>query len=225
MAKPTGLVLLAAVLAGCSTLTGGRAVPADADGPRPVTASILHRVLLDPATLNDIMGESAMTVKDTGTQLLDDSAQFPDRACMIAWTPAEQTVYADTGWTAVITQTLSEIPGRSEHFVIQAVVSFGSRAQSAAFFQHAARQWTECGERTFKVNRGRAETSWTFGPVATADSALWMTQRQDRGAGWSCQRGLRVSNNVAIDVLACKFYASDEAMTIVGGIDARLPSV
>jgi hypothetical protein len=34
-----------------------------------------------------------------------------------------------------------------------------------------------------------------------------------------------VANNVAIDVLACKLYVSDEAVTIANGIDARLPSV
>ena len=34
-----------------------------------------------------------------------------------------------------------------------------------------------------------------------------------------------VSNNVAVDVLACRFGVGDEAVTIAHGIDTRLPSV
>lgn len=232
MAKPTamvrsGLPLVCAVLAGCSVLTGGQPAPADADGPRPVAGSALRGALLDSAEINDIMGASGMTIRDTRLRLFDGSPQFTDRTCMVAWTPAEQTVYAHTGWTAAVAQTLSEIPGRSRHFVVQAVVDFPSRADAHAFFANTVQKWTPCGDQTFITNRGGgdANAAWTFDSVSNAASTLWMTQRQDHGSGWSCQRALRVSNNVAIDVLACKFYAADEAVTIVHGIDARLPSV
>jgi hypothetical protein len=223
----SGLMLACSVLTGCSVLTDGRAVPADTDGPRPVRASALHDVLLDTDTVNEIMGASDMTVKSARTQLFDDSPQFADRDCMAAWTPIEQTVYAHTGWTAMVAQTLLEAPGASDHFVIQAVVDFPSRGDAHNFFDHIAQKWTPCGDRTFVTSRdgGDINSSWTFDAVSNADSTLWMTQTQDNSPGWSCQRALRVSNNVAIDVLACKFYAADEAVTIVQGIDARLPSV
>lgn len=232
MATPTavvrsGLMLVGAVLAGCSVLTGGDPLPADTDGPRPVRASALRDALLDSTEISDIMGTSGMTIRDTRLRLFDGSLQFTDRACMAAWTPAEQTVYAHTGSTAVVAQTLSETPGRSSHFVVQAAVDFPSRADAAAFFANTAQKWTLCGNQTFVTKRGGgdASASWTFDSVSKADSTLWMTQRQENGSGWSCQRALRVSNNIAIDALACKFYAADEAVTIVHGIDARLPSV
>ncbi len=220
------LMLAWAVLTGCSVRSGGRAVPADNEGPRPVPASALHDALLAGYTVNDIMGASRMGVQETRSRMFDGSPQFADRGCMVAWTPAEQTVYAHSGWTAVVAQTLSETAAKPNHFVIQAAVTFASRRNADDFFTRTAQRWAACGEKSFVSKRGRGEAggSWTFDAVSSAESTLWMTQRQDRSSGWSCQRALRVVNNVAIDVLACKFYAADEAVTITHGIDARLPS-
>jgi hypothetical protein len=119
-----------------------------------------------------------------------------------------------------------EVLGASDHFVIQAVVDFPSRKDARQFFDETAQNWTPCGDRSFTTSRGGdTDAVWTFEAVSNADSTLWMTQRQKNSPGWTCQRALRVTNNVAIDVLACKLFASDEAVTIVDGIDARLPSV
>ncbi|MEO6795280.1 MAG: sensor domain-containing protein [Mycobacterium sp.] len=218
------LVLACAVLAGCSKVTGGRAVPADHDGPRPVAASTLPDLLLEASTVSDIMGAPGMRVDDSRSRMFDAGRQFPDRDCMAAWMPVEQSVYGDTNWAATVAQTLSE--SALDHFVIQAATVFASRADAQGFFDATARRWAPCGERTFATSKdGYADTPWTFDAVADVDSTLWMTQHQDDSAGWSCQRALRVANNVAIDVLACKLYVSDEAVTIANGIDARLPSV
>lgn len=218
------LVLACAVTAGCSRVTDGVAVPADHDGPRPVAASTLPDLLLDASTVSDIMGTAGMRVNDSRTRMFDAGRQFLDRACMPAWMPVEQSVYADTGWTATLAQTLTE--SALDHFVIQAVTVFGSRGDAQSFFDDTTRRWMPCGERTFKTSKdGYSDTPWTFDVVSDVDSTVWMTQHQDDSAGWSCQRALRVANNVAIDVLACKLYVSDEAVTIANGIDARLPSV
>lgn len=220
----TGLVLACAVLTGCSTVTGGLAVPADHDGPRPVAASVLPDLLLEAATVSEIMGSDAMRVKDSRSRMFDARKQFPDPDCMAAWMPVEQSVYADTNWTATVAQTLTE--SALDHFVIQAVTVFVSRDDAQNFFDATARGWALCGQRTFNTTKdGDGDTPWTFDVVADIDSTVWMTQHQDDSAGWSCQRALRVANNVAIDVLACKLYVGDEAVTIANGIDARLPSV
>jgi hypothetical protein len=218
------LVLACAVVAACTRLTGGHAVPADHDGPRPVAASTLPDLLMEASTVSDIMGSVGMRVTDARTRMFDSGKQFPDRDCMAAWTPVEQSVYADTHWTATIVQTLSE--AALDHFVIQAVTAFHTRGDAQNFFDATARGWTPCGERSFTTSKdGYSDTPWTFDVVADVDSTVWMTQHQNDSAGWSCQRALRVANNVAIDVLACKLYVSDEAVTIANGIDARLPSV
>lgn len=218
------LVLAAAVLANCVRATGGVAVPADQDGPRPVTAAMLPELLLKPTTVNDIMGADGLRVKDSRTQMFDSGRQFPDHNCLAAWMPVEKSVYAGADWTATLTQTLTERAG--DHFVIQAATVFATRDEARRFFDATARGWNSCGERTFAtLKNGRRDASWTFDRVADVDSTVWMTQHQDDSAGWSCQRALRVTNNVAIDVLACKLYVSDEAVTIAHGIDARVPSV
>lgn len=218
------LVLACAVVAGCSRVTGGLAIPADHDGPRPVASSMLTELLLEASTVSDIMGSADMRVKDSRSRMFDAGRQFPDPDCMAAWMPAEKTVYSDADWTATIAQTLTE--SALDHFVIQAATVFANRDAAQGFFDATARHWNPCGERTFATSKdGYADTPWTFDRVADVDSTVWMTQHQDDSAGWSCQRALRVSNNVAIDVLACKLYISDEAVTIANGIDARLPSV
>lgn len=218
------LVLACVVMSGCTRTTGGRAVPADHDGPRPVAASALPDLLLDAATVSDIMSAPAMRVTDARTKMFDEGKKFADSACLVAWMPAERSVYADTDWTSTMVQSLSE--STLDHYVIQAATVFRDRDQARRFFDDTARRWIPCGERTFGArNEGYTETSWTFDVVTDVDSTVWMTQHQDDSAGWSCQRALRVSNNVAIDVLACKLYVSDEGVTIVNGIDARLPSV
>lgn len=218
------LVLACAVAAGCARVTGGRAVPADNNGPLPVAASMLPDLLLDAGTVGDIMGSSGMRVNDARTRMFDAGKQFPERDCMAAWMPVEQSVYAGTDWSATIAQSLSE--SEPDHFVVQAATVFASRGDAQGFFDATARRWTPCGERTFTTSKdGYTDTPWTFDTVSDVDSTLWMTQHQDDSAGWSCQRALRVANNVAIDVLACKLYVSDEAVTIANGIDARLPSV
>lgn len=221
------LVLVCAMSVGCSAVTGGRPVAADSEGPRTVLPSALPEVLLDAGIVNEIMGASGMTVKDSRSRPFDAGRQFPDRSCMAAWTPAEQSVYADSDWTAVFAQTLVEAIGAPDHFVVQAVTAFGSRDAAHDFFDATAAQWTRCGNRTFATGRdgGAGTTSWTFDEVADIDATVWMTQKQDDSPGWSCQRALRVSNNVAIDVLACKLFAADEAVTIAHTIDSRLPSV
>lgn len=218
------LVLACAVVAGCSRVTDGLAVPADHDGPRPVAASMLADLLLDASTVSDIMGSAGMRVKDSRSRMFDSGRQFPDQDCMVAWMPVEQSVYAGSNWTATIVQTLSE--AALDHFVVQAATVFADRADAQSFFEATARRWAPCGERSFTTTKdGYGDTPWTFDAVTDVDSTVWMTQHQDDSAGWSCQRALRVANNVAIDVLACKLYVIDEAVTIANGIDAQLPSV
>ncbi|CAJ1493782.1 sensor domain-containing protein [[Mycobacterium] kokjensenii] len=216
------LVLACAVPTGCARVTAGLAVPADHDGPRPVPASMLPDLLLEATTVGDIMGSPAMRVKDSRSRMFDVGPQFPDADCMPAWMPVEKSVYAGTDWSATISQSLTETA--QDHFVIQAATAFPTRDAARNFFETTAGRWNPCGERTFAtINDGYSDTPWTFDRVADVDSTVWMTQHQDDSAGWSCQRALRVTNNVAIDVLACKLYVSDEAVTIANGIDARLP--
>lgn len=218
------LALACAVLADCVRVTGGVASPADRDGPRPVTAVMLAELLLEAATVNDIMGAHGMRVNDSRSRMFDSGSQFPDHACLAAWMPIEKVVYIDVDWTATLAQTLNQ--NSQDHVVIQAATVFADREVARSFFDVTAEHWKSCGERTFATLKdGYPESTWTFDTVADVDSTLWMTQHQDDSPGWSCQRALRVTNNVAIDVLACKLYVSDEAVTIANGIDARLPSV
>ncbi|MBS9534386.1 sensor domain-containing protein [Mycobacterium sp. M1] len=223
----SALLLACAVVSGCSVRIAGVPVPADHDGPRPVAAAQLPDALLDSSTVADIMGTLSLVVQDSRSQMFDATKQFPDRDCLVAWMPAEQSVYERSGWTAMFAQSLWEADGQPDHVVIQAAVAFGSRDAARAFYDQAAQLWKPCGGRSFTTTTkdGASETPWAFDEVSEVDTTLWMTQQQGDSDGWGCQRALQVTNNVAIDVLACKVGVGDEAVTIANGIDAQLPSV
>ncbi|MGV0626989.1 sensor domain-containing protein [Mycolicibacter minnesotensis] len=205
-------------------MTNGSAVAADHDGPRPVATSMLPRLLLEPAAISDIMRSPGMHVDGSRTKMIDSSSEFPDYDCVVAWMPVERSVYADSGWTATAAKSLSDISPKG--FVIEAATAFNTRDAARSFFDEIASHWSSCGDRTFTSTRpGHADTLWTFDKVTNVDSTLWMSQTPDDSPEWTCQRALRVSNNIAIDVLTCKDYGDDEAVTIVNAIDARLPSI
>nr|WP_165964958.1 sensor domain-containing protein [Mycobacterium eburneum] len=215
------------VLTGCSTMVDGRAVPADTDGPKPVPKSAFTHALLDTGEISDIMGASAMTVKTTLDELHEEK-DFPDTTCTAAWMPVENSAYADSGWTSLRGQVLADdTDAPTDHYVIQALVGFKSHTEAQDFFEKTAKDWTSCGDQTFTNHHhsDNTDTRWDFGETTNEDSTLTVTQSQQNTPGWGCQRAMRVSNNVAIDVIACKMHADDEGTAIIDQIDARLPSV
>jgi hypothetical protein len=58
------------------------------------------------------------------------------------------------------------------------------------------------------------------GPVANISDTLSTTKKD--GEGWTCQRALTVSNNVAIDVAACPNNSADAAVVIAHQIAAKV---
>ncbi|MEZ0362735.1 sensor domain-containing protein [Mycobacterium sp. pUA109] len=219
--------LLCLLLAGCSTLVPGQAKPADHDGPVPVPKSALRSVLLDGHDLNTVMGASDLEIQKTRTELFDDDDDW-DRSCLAIWYPIQRSVYSDSGFSALRAQTVrgGDVNGPDDHLVVEAAVVYLSRKAVADFFHRLTDDWTSCGDRHFTNHDPDGDPAeWEFGAVDTTDSTLVVNQTQLHTNGWSCQHAMRATNNVIIDVLACKMNGDDEAKTIVNDIDAKLPSV
>ena len=218
------LLALCGLLAGCSTITAGRAVPADNNGPVPVKDSALKSALLDADEINEIMGTSGMSSQRTSDELMSDDTDF-DSSCLGAWQPIQESVYQDSGYSASQMQQLYETsPAGDRHVVWEAAVTFESRADASAFFDQSSEEWTSCGDRTFTTT-GSSSYTWELSAPENQDSTLTMTQTQEDADGWSCQHALRLSNNVIIDVVACMTGSDDEAKQIAEGIDEKLPSI
>jgi hypothetical protein len=220
------LLALSWLLAGCSTVTAGLALPADHDGPAPVKKTALRSTLLNAREINTVMGASSMKKHDSINELLPDDRSF-DRSCLAPWQPIQRSVYADSGWTAVRAQLLSdEDDGHRDHVAIEAVVGFPSRTEAAHFFEAVTPDWTSCGGGQFSTHTGDGdESEWEFSTPEATESTLSVMQPQLHTPGWACQHTLRASNNVVIDVLTCGYDTADDATHVVDEIDAKLPSV
>jgi hypothetical protein len=228
--KPAPAVAAAAVLflAGCGS-GGNTGAPATTSATttvpaRPtVAAAALDGLLLGPAEIGAAVGAPELPVNKTETQLLDSSAARPDKGCRFTQ-PAEASVYAGTGWNGVRQQDLQE-PGEDfKHHVIQAVVSFPSANDATRFFTASAQLWVPCANHQYRVvSPGKPDLTFVIGPVANTNGTLSTVDTLTGGKKWACQRALTVSNNIAVDVVACSAEGPpDAALNIAHQIVAKV---
>jgi hypothetical protein len=212
-----GVVLagLCTVTVGCTATVDGAAVAADKSGPLPpppIAVSALDGLLLDAAPINTALAASLMKVWLDAKVMWDWSASVIDKNCLAVDGPAQEKVYANTGWSAIRGQRLDDSVDDSKkrtHYAIQAVVAFPTAPDAAAFYDSSVQSWNACSNRRFNdLNPGKADTVWTVGAIANANGMLSGSHVQEGGDGWTCQRALTVRNNVAIDVATCGFSPS-----------------
>lgn len=198
--------------AGCTNSVSGKASPAHTSGPYaepPLPVSALSGILLDVGQINSALGATSMKIWFDARKMWDWSADVTDRNCLAVDGPAQDKVYANTGWTAMRGQRLDDsVDGskRRDHYAIQAVVAFPSGRDAAAFFKSSTQGWAACSNRRFSdPHPGQPDTVWTVAEVTQRDGTLSTSEIQEGGNGWTCQRALTVRNNVAIDIATCAY--------------------
>lgn len=188
----------------------------------PVAEDGLRALLLTPEQINPIMAATDMAVTRTHTALSDDSATMEPRECLAVDGAGQEQVYADSGYTGVREQALSE-GDDFEHYADQAVIAFPSAERAAEFFAAAAGQWPACHAYTHL----QSGTTWTAGPISNADGMLSTVAAQDNAGNdvsWACGRALTVANNVVVDVNTCSADPKDTAVVIARQIAAKVPN-
>ena len=187
--------------------------------PPPVATGVLDRLLLSPAEINTAIGTTGIQVIETSAVMSDNSANIPDKDCRFNL-PTQASVYDGSGWIATRPQYLSD----SSHVVQQAVVSFPSANDAARFFSASAQRWEACSMRQFHfIAPGQPDKVWTVGPIAITNGTLSTTDTQVGGGGFTDQRALAVSNNVAIDVTVLAVNPAHAAVfNIVDQIAAKV---
>lgn len=201
--------------AGCSTTVDGIAVAADRSGPptqTPVAVSALNGLLLDASQINAASNATSMKVWFSSKAMWDWSISVSDTNCLAIDGPAQEKVYANTGWTAIRGQRLDDSVDdskRRKHYAIQAVVAFPSARDASSFYSTSRQTWAACSNRRFSdLNPGKPDTVWTVAGTTDDDGTLTATEVQEGGDGWTCQRALTVRSNVAIDIVACSYTQS-----------------
>lgn len=230
-----GLALagVCAFAAGCSSTVDGKALmaaAADKSGPvtqTPVAVSALDGLLLDASQINAALSATSMKVWFSGKVMWDWSTTVSDTNCLAIDGPAQDKVYANTGWTAIRGQRLDDSVDdskRRKHYAIQAVVVFPSAHDASVFYDSSTQTWPACSNRRFSdLNPGKPDTVWTVSGTTNDNGMLTTSQVQEGGDGWTCQRALTVRNNVAIDTVTCAYFqAGGSAVDIAQQIAAKV---
>ncbi|BBX99422.1 sensor domain-containing protein [Mycobacterium lacus] len=206
------LASVCALAVGCTNTVNGTAVAADKSGPLnrdPVPVAALDGLLLDVSQINHELGASSMKVWYSAKAMWDWSKSVVDKNCLAIDGPAQDKVYAGTGWTGMRGQRLDDSVDDSKrrtHYAIQAVVAFPGAHDANTFFNNQVQSWSSCSNRRFSdVSPDQPDTLWTVGGVTNDNGTLSTSQVQEGGDGWTCQRALTVRNNVAIDVVTCAY--------------------
>jgi hypothetical protein len=204
-----------ALAAGCTAGVDGKAVAADKTGLAaqvPVPVSALDGLLLGVGQINSALGATSMKVWFSATKMWNWTADVADKNCQAVDGPAQDNVYANTGWTAMRGQRLDDSVDGSKkrnNYALQAVVAFPSARDASAFYKSSTQNWPACSNRRFSdLNSGQPDTVWTVAEVTNENGTLSTTEVQEGGNGWTCQRALTVRNNVAIDIAACGYTQS-----------------
>jgi hypothetical protein len=133
------LTAVSALAVGCNATVSGRAVPADKSGPlpqTPVAVEALDGLLLDARQVDDALNATSMKVWFSAKAMWDWSSSISDKDCLPLDGPAQDKVYAGTGWTTMRGQRLDDSVDDSKtrnHNAIQAVVAYPPRATPTRF--------------------------------------------------------------------------------------------
>ncbi|MCV7199426.1 sensor domain-containing protein [Mycobacterium angelicum] len=230
IAAITALAGTCLLVVGCTKMVDGNAIAADTSGPlnqTPIPVSALDNLLLDTSEINTELGATSMKVWFNAKAMWDWSQNVADKNCLAVDGPAQDKVYAGTGWTAMRGQRLDDSVDDSKnrkHYAIQTVVAFPSAKDANSFYDSQVQSWNSCSNRRFNdVSPNQPDTVWTVAAATNNDGTLSTSQVQEGGDGWACQRALTVRNNIAVDVVTCAYsQKSSVATDIVTQIAAKI---
>ena len=205
-------------VAACSSSNHGTTTTSTAP---PVAEAALDGLLLSPAEIDAAVGATGMTVRAAYDKMADSSALVSDTNCVVMYGGGEPSVYAGSGASATRAQFLKDAAegSQTQHAVFQTVVSFSSADRAATFFTASSNRWSACSNLPYTITELGI---WDVGPVSNTNGTLSATETREGGQGWTCQRALTVSNNVAIDITACTYNQANGAVNIARQIAAKV---
>jgi serine/threonine-protein kinase len=189
----------------------------------PVAASALSGFLLPVDQVAAIFGVPSMTISESNNDgLADGSPYVSAKDCSGAYTPGDQTAYANTKYTGVADQYLLDTTGPDG--VQQAVIAFQDADAARSAFAGFQKQWAACANRDFTLTLpNETPRTFTFGPLTTPNGALVITATQQHMSYIGSQRVLAVRNNVIIDLGAYGIKVGNKGVDLVNAIAAKIP--
>jgi hypothetical protein len=155
----------------------------------PVAPAALPNVLLSPAEIDGVLGLTGTTSRKKSDKLFDSNDlmqtmpsgwQFPGE-CLYAFGPAQASIYAGSGNTAVsVDDDSPALPPESNGkypILTQAAVLFPSANEANVFFTASSQRWQACSDRlvTPPANPDNLIIDFKVGPVSNANATLTTT--------------------------------------------------
>jgi len=222
---------VATVFAVATTLT--LAACANQTTPPPAAAELVPAKALDAALLSvgevdSAMGTTGMVAHPRVDVMSDHRNLLPNLNCLGIWQVNEAGVYGKDGWIA-LRQELLRSPDTDDwqNLVVQSVVNYPSTDAARDFFTQSADRWSKCTDHNVNITlNDQPLPKWRSGALTKTDTELAIPfTRGDAIGVASCQRVLKVENNVIVDVQACTRDASTgtKAAAVADQIAAKLP--
>ena len=167
----TALTVVAVLAAGCGGVVQGTAKPAPNLKPRPLSGETVRRVLLDGATLAQMLNQPfvARNPPDFGGP---DTlyTTLPPADCLGVTAMLQKSVYqpADIKDVASVSWWNNGDPAQVIS-VIEGVVTLPSAAQAEALFATFSNQWQQCNGTTTTEQNGPISTTNAISGVRVAD--------------------------------------------------------
>ncbi len=222
----TGAAIAVAALsvwtAACTSVVDGAAVRGDAASPASVLGEQdLDDILLDGDELNELLDSSLVEVTDEVDEMTDDTADVSDPECIGALYTAEEPVYADTRYTAVLTRLASESDADYEHWVEETGVIMPTAEVAAQFVEESAAQWENCAGREVSISDGEDWYDWELSDVVRVDGMLSQKSTAMDSIEWQCEHALVATSNAVLEASVCAERIDDEAMRLLTEMIAK----
>lgn len=222
---------IATVSAVATTLTLAACANETASSPKPpelVPAKALDAALLTVGEVESAMGTTGLVAHPRVDVMSDHRNLLPNLNCLGIWQVNEAGVYGKDGWIA-LRQELLRSPDTDDwqNLVVQSVVNYPSTDAARDFFTQSADRWSKCTDHNVNITlNDKPLPKWRSGALTKTDTELAIPfTRGDAVGVASCQRVLKVENNVVVDVQACTRNADPgaKAATVADQIAAKLP--
>jgi serine/threonine kinase PknH len=216
---------------------GGKTKPAPKAGPAPTssvssgggpapnsgTGSKLDTDLVGLTEVSAIVNDPNLVVGERFSQLRTPKWSLSAPECAGAYEPAVAAGYDGAAGLSALSGQIIHTSGTDQvRRIIQAVVSFSSPDQAAAFVAASADKWKACPGKTVTETLNGHTYDWVFADV-TGELPRIAQERTRADHGKICHHVLHAASNNVIDVLTCGPEAGNgEAGKIAEKISAKI---
>jgi serine/threonine-protein kinase len=208
-----GLLLIACMAVACArTVTGD---------PRAASNRGLDLMLLSDSQISTIMRTQGMRTYRTYRDIpVQPGEVYSQPGCAVALFNTTVPAYEASGYIGALGKKIDEDTTTSD--VDQAVVAFESPSAAEAFIDNARRVWQGCAGHTVRYTGtdGQARP-WRIG-VPRSVGEITAINNETPGR-WICGHAMATKSRVVVDVDACGYDVSNEAIDIVKAIITVAP--